>query len=87
VGGDNRSLESILPRDADVLDFLGLVGVLRDFSKNTRDLRAAFDVAKRRRDQLPGLLSLAKAKAMAADRVKQMDELLARFEEDSFGCF
>jgi uncharacterized protein len=87
VGGDNRSLESILLRDADVLDFLGIVGVLRDFSKNARDLRAAFDVAKRRRDKLPGLLSLDKAKEMAAVRVKQMDELLKRFDEDSFGCF
>jgi uncharacterized protein len=87
TGGEERSLESILLRDADALDFLGVVGVLRDFSKNARDLRAAFDIVKRRRDKLPGLLSLDKAKAMATARVKQMDELLTRFEQDSFGCF
>jgi uncharacterized protein len=87
MGGANRSLESILLRDADVLDFLGVVGVLRDFSKNSRDLRGAFEVVKKRRDKLPGQLSLDKAKEMAAVRVKQMDEMLARFEVDSFGCF
>lgn len=87
TGGDNRSVESILLRDADVLDFLGIVGILRDFSKNARDLRTAYNVVKKRRDRLPGLLSLDKAKAIAVVRVKQMDELLARFEQDSFGCF
>jgi uncharacterized protein len=87
VGGGNRSLESVLLRDADVLDFMGVVGVLRDFSKNSRNLRSAFDVVKKRRDKLPGLLSLEKAKEIAAVRVRQTDELLARFEQDSFGCF
>jgi uncharacterized protein len=87
VGGVNRSLESILLRDADVLDFLGIVGVLRDFSKNSRDMRKAYTITRQRREQLPGLLSQDRAKAIAAQRIQYMDELLARFEEDSFGCF
>ena len=87
VGGANRSLESILLRDADILDFLGIVGVLRDFSKNARELRKAYTITKQRREQLPSMLSTDKAKAIAEQRVKTMDELLARFEEDSFGCY
>jgi HD superfamily phosphodiesterase len=87
VGGANRSLESILLRDADILDFLGIVGVLRDFSKNARELRKAYTITKQRREQLPSMLSLDKAKVIAEQRVKTMDELLARFEEDSFGCY
>jgi HD superfamily phosphodiesterase len=83
----NRSLESILLRDVDALDFLGVVGVLRDFSKNPRDLRKAFAITKQRREQLPALLVLDRAKIIAAERVNQMDELLASFEEQSFGCF
>ena len=39
-GGANRRIESILLSDADALDFLGAVGVLRDFSKKPNDLRA-----------------------------------------------
>jgi hypothetical protein len=34
-------LEVQLLSDADALDFLGVVGVLRDFSKNAKDLRQA----------------------------------------------
>jgi uncharacterized protein len=86
-GGSDRSLESILLRDADALDFLGVVGVLRDFSKNPKELRKAYEQTKRRRDTLPSLLSLEKAKAIAVERVKQMNELLAQFEIGSFGCF
>jgi uncharacterized protein len=80
-------LEAILLRDADVLDFLGVVGVLRDFSKNPRNLRKGFETSKKRRDKLPQVLFFESAKQIAAERVRQMDELLASFEADSFGCF
>jgi uncharacterized protein len=87
AAGSDQSLESILLRDADALDFLGVVGVLRDFSKNSKDLRKAYELTKQRRDTLPSLLSLDKSRMIAAERVKQMDELLAQFEIGSFGCF
>lgn len=87
TAGSDRSLESILLRDADALDFLGVVGILRDFSKNPRDLRKAYEETKRRRVQLPGMIHLDKARAIATLRVKQMDKLLAQFEAESFGCF
>ncbi len=82
-----RSLEAILLCDADALDFLGTVGVLRDFSKNARDLRTAYDIVKKRRAKLPGGLVLEASRQIAARRVQQMDDLLAAFEADTFGCF
>ena len=87
VGGEALSLESTLLREADILDFLGVVGVLQDFSKIARDLRKAFSITHGRLKKLPGLLSLSKAKAMAERRVSEMEELLGRFETDSFGFF
>jgi uncharacterized protein len=87
AGGDPLSLEAILLREADILDFLGVVGVLRDFSKNARDLRKAFSITQGRWKRLPGLLSLPKAKEMAERRVAEMEELLGRFEADTFGYF
>jgi hypothetical protein len=69
------------------LDVLGVVGVLRDFSKNTKDLRKAYDITRRRRAELPGMLCLDKSKELAAKRLQQMDELYAAFGADSFGCF
>src|SRR5512140_1460961 len=85
--GADRSLEAILLRDADVLDFLGVVGVLRDVSKNPRDLRKAYDTICQRRAKLPALLHLEKARELAGQRLAEMDALLTRFEAESFGCF
>jgi HD superfamily phosphodiesterase len=86
-GGPDRGMEATLLFDADALDFLGVVGVLRDFSKNPKDMRKAFKITGQRRAKLPGMLVLDKSKEIAAERVRQMDELLARFEHDSWGCF
>jgi uncharacterized protein len=87
TGGSDRSLEATLMRDADCLDFLGTVGVLRDFSKNPRDMRKAYEQVKKRHETVPGLLSLDTAKTMAAERVREMDQLMKDFEAESFGCF
>jgi uncharacterized protein len=86
-GDPDRSIEAILLSDADALDFLGVVGVLRDFSKNPRDLRKGYEAAKKRREKLPQMLCLDKSKDMAAKRIAEMDEVLASFESDSFGYF
>ena len=85
--GSDRSLEATLLRDADCLDFLGIVGVLRDFSKNPRGLRAAFDQARERRNTVPQLLQLKASRAIARKRVREMDALLEQFETESVGCF
>ena len=83
----DRSLEATLLRDADGLDFLGVVGVLRDFSKNPRDLRAAYDQVQKRRHTVPTMLQLDRARAIAEKRIREMDALLQQWEADSFGCF
>ena len=80
-------LEVQLLSDADALDFLGVMGVLRDFSKNTKDLRQAYDISRKRRNKLPGLLCLAKSKELAVQRLAEMDALYAKLEADSFGYF
>jgi uncharacterized protein len=87
TGDLSRSLEAVLLSDADGLDFLGIVGVLRDFSKAPRDLRGGYDSAKKRREHVPQLLCLDKSKELAATRLAEMDELLAGFEWSTFGYF
>ena len=82
-----RSIEAILLCDADALDFLGVIGMLRDFSKNKQDLRKAYDVTQHRRATLPAGLVLEKSREIAARRLGRMEEMLAVFEEESFGCF
>ena len=85
--GPNRNIEAVLLSDADGLDFLGVVGVLRDFSKNPRNLRAAYQKVLSRRAKVPAQLCLDKTKQIAEVRLRQMDELLEWFLADSFDCF
>src|SRR5512136_173759 len=82
-----RCLEVQLLSDADALDLLGVVGVLRDFSKNAKDLRQAYNISRKRREKLPGRLCLAKSKEIAVQRLADMDDLFAKFEADTFDCF
>ncbi|KUO76381.1 MAG: hypothetical protein APF77_06695 [Clostridia bacterium BRH_c25] len=84
---DNNSIEAILLSDADALDFLGVVGVLRDFSKKPNDLRKAYETVKVRRDKLPQRIILPKALEIAEKRVILMDELLKEFEQETYGQF
>ena len=88
AGTDTRiSREAMLLHDADVLDFLGAVGILRDFSKNARNLRGGYDAALKRRARLPQTLFLPESVELARQRLHDMDAFLAAFEADSFGHF
>ncbi len=86
-GDPNRRIEAILLSDADALDFLGAMGVLREFSRQPKDMRKAYENAQKRLKKLPGLLCLETSRQMAAGRVEEMKQLLASFNEESFGLF
>jgi len=85
--GVHPRIEAMLLRDADALDFLGVVGILRDFSKTPRDLRKAYDTVQRRKATLPPMLHLERAKVIAAERIQRMDAFLAAFRDETFGHF
>jgi HD superfamily phosphodiesterase len=81
------SIEAHLISDADALDFLGCVGILRMFSMKPRDLRAAYETAKKRREQLPEKLVLERSREIALERLKKMDKLLTWFEQETSNYF
>jgi uncharacterized protein len=83
----HRRIEAVLLSDADALDFLGVVGVLRDFSKKPGDLRKAFEVVQSRKEKLRKSICLESSKAIAAQRLESMERLLVTFEEETFGYF
>jgi uncharacterized protein len=87
TGGSNRRIEAILLSDADALDFLGVVGVLRDFSKKPGDLRTAYEVVQERKEKSRKSIYLESSKVIAAQRLERMESLLKSFEEETFGYF
>lgn len=88
--GDNPTTpEGIILRDADILEQLGAVGILRTVSKIGRDTRFhvfadAISVLQRNRETLPGHLRLPTSRKLAEPRIQVLQVFLdgAEFE----GC-
>ncbi|MGA3046834.1 MAG: HD domain-containing protein [Terracidiphilus sp.] len=84
------SIEAVLLRDADILEQLGAIGVLRALVKVGRDSRyptfsSVMPVLKKAANLLPGQLHLTAAMALAEPRVKFLKSLIERVEDESAG--
>ena len=84
------SFEGTLLRDADLLEQLGAVAVLRAVSKVGRDTRFvryadAVRVLRRNVEQLPAQLELASARRLAQARVETLHAFLAAAETEANG--
>jgi uncharacterized protein len=88
--GKPTSFEGTLLRDADLLEQLGAVGILRTVSKVGRDTRfvrfsEALKVLQRNAGQLPAQLQLASARIRAEPRLKLLQGFLDAAEKESMG--
>jgi uncharacterized protein len=84
------SFEGTLLRDADLLEQLGAVAILRTVSKVGRDTRFvqytdALRVLYRNVEQLPAQLQLASARRLAGPRVESLKAFLAAAEAEADG--
>jgi uncharacterized protein len=75
------TFEGALMRDADILEQLGAVGILRIVSKVGRDTRFvrfsdALQVLRRNAEELPAKLQLASARRLAEPRIARMRDIL-----------
>ncbi len=80
--------EAIVLRDADILEQLGAVGILRTVSKVGRDTRFvlfsdALRVLKRNVDELPGQLRLDQAKLLAQPRIEALRQFLIAAQSEA----
>ena len=76
-----ETFEGILLRDADILEQLGAVGILRTVSKVGRDTRFqqsgdALRILERNLDVLPGMLRLEASRKLAKARLKILRDFL-----------
>ena len=84
------SFEGFLLRDADILEQLGAVGILRNVSKVGRDTRFprfsdALRILRRNLDQLPAQLQLETARQLAAERLKILKSFLESADAETAG--
>jgi len=88
--GEPKSREGILLRDADILEQLGAVGILRTVSKVGRDSRFvyftdALKVLRRNLEQLPSQLKLGAARELAQKRIEVLRGFLEAAEREANG--
>lgn len=81
----HTSLESLLLREADWLDMLGVIGVARELAWGPNNLQLCYDRIVARRTGIQGRLTLPKAQELAELRIGRMENLLEMLREESFG--
>ena len=82
------TMEGILLRDADILEQLGAIGIMRALAKVGRDTRfpsfsSVLPVIYNATNQLPGRLRLISSKSLAERRVEILRSFLAAIEEEA----
>jgi uncharacterized protein len=85
---DPKTVEGLIMRDADILEQLGAVGILRTVSKVGRDTRfqtftEAVASLRRSCTELPGKLRTATARDLAEQKVRVLREFLGAVEAEA----
>ncbi len=80
-----QSNEALLLREADMLEFLGMIGMARDFARGPRDLQACYRRVLDRRYGIQGRFTIACAQQIAQVRFERMEQALQWLNEESFG--
>lgn len=88
--GQPTTIEGVILRDADILEQLGAVGILRTVSKVGRDTRFprftdALAALRRTLETLPGHLRLDSSRALAEPKIRAMRAFLNAIEEEHQG--
>ncbi|RPI86364.1 MAG: HD domain-containing protein [Chloroflexi bacterium] len=79
------SNEALLLREADFLDFLGVIGVARELVRGGNNIQPALQQVKKRKEYIQDRFTLPAAKEIARQRIKEMDEFIRLLEQEGFG--
>jgi len=80
-----QSNEALLLREADMLEFLGMIGMARDFARGPRNVETCYKRILSRRDSIQARFTLQRAQEIAKVRLDRMETSLEWLREESFG--
>jgi hypothetical protein len=80
-----RSTEALLLREADMLEFLGMIGIARELARGLKDVAVCYRCILARRAGIEGRFTLPRAREIAAIRLGRMAQCLAWLTEEGFG--
>lgn len=81
-----QSNEALLLREADMLEFLGMIGMAREFARGPKNVEACYKRILSRRYGIQGRFTLPRAKEIAQVRLERMEQALGWLLEESFGA-
>ena len=80
-----QSNEALLLREADMLEFLGMIGMAREFARGPKNVETCYKRILSRRYGIQGRFTLPRAKEIAQVRLERMEQALGWLLEESFG--
>jgi HD superfamily phosphodiesterase len=80
-----RSNEALLLREADMLEFLGMMGMAREFARGPKNVETCYKRILSRRYGIQGRFTLPRAQEIAKVRLERMELSLGWLVEESFG--
>jgi HD superfamily phosphodiesterase len=80
-----KSNEALLLREADMLEFLGMMGMARDFARGPKNVETCYKRILSRRDVIQSRFTLPRAQEIAKVRLERMETCLGWLREESFG--
>ncbi len=80
-----KSNEALLLREADMLEFLGMMGMARDFARGPKNVETCYKRILSRRNDIQGRFTILRAKEIAKVRLERMEISLGWLVEESFG--
>jgi HD superfamily phosphodiesterase len=80
-----KSNEALLLREADMLEFLGMIGMARDLARGPRNIQVSYRRILDRRYGIEGRFTIPRAQQLAQVRLERMGQCLQWLYEESFG--
>jgi len=80
-----KSNEALLLREADMLEFLGMMGMAREFARGPKNVETCYKRILSRRYGIEGRFTLPVAQEIAKVRLERMETSLGWLIEESFG--
>jgi len=80
-----KSNEALLLREADMLEFLGMMGMAREFARGPKNVETCYKRILSRRYGIQGRFTLPRAQEIAKIRLERMETSLEWLVEESFG--
>ena len=80
-----QSNEALLLREADMLEFLGMIGMAREFARGPKNVETCYKRILSRRYGIQGRFTLPRAQEIARVRLERMEQSLGWLLEESFG--